>query len=212
MGMCPLCSERAGKRYCPAKDFEICAVCCGSKREVEIDCPSHCAYLKASRSYEAEKERRIPDPELASRVRRFDNSFVERNHPVMDAVCMAVAEERPNSPWLRDTDVIDVYKALVATMKTLSSGIYYESLPEGAVRISLFRRLKALLDELMQPDSAAARRTLKVSEAIDILDFLTVAAEANSSVRPRSRRYVDWVSERFSRNPQTEQSSGLIIP
>ena len=46
-------------------------------------------------------------------------------------------------------DVEEVYRALSATMKTLSSGIYYESLPEGAVRISLFRRLKAILDALM---------------------------------------------------------------
>ena len=125
---------------------------------------------------------------------------------------MAVAEERPNSPWLVDNDVIEVYKALVATMKTLSSGIYYETLPDGAVRISLFRRLKALFDELMQTDPGEKRSILKVSEAIDVLDFLTVAAEANSSVRPRSRRYIDWISEMFSRNAPAQPSSGLIIP
>jgi hypothetical protein len=159
-----------------------------------------------------EKERRIPDPVLAARVQKFDDRFVERQHPVMDAVCTAVAEERPNAPWLVDSDVIEVYKALAATMKTLSSGIYYESLPGGAVRISLFRRLKALFDELMQPDPGANRPTLKVSEATDVLDFLTVAAEANSSVRPRSRRYIDWVSEMFGRNAPAQQSSGLIIP
>ena len=44
----------------------------------------------------------------------------------------AVAEERLASPWLVDRDVEEVYRALSATMKTLSSGIYYESLPEGA--------------------------------------------------------------------------------
>ena len=212
MAMCPLCSERPGKRYCPAKDTQICAVCCGTKREVEIDCPAPCPYLQASRSYEIEKEKRLPDPVLAAKVRKFDDSFVERNHQVMDAVCIAVAEERPNSQWLVDSDVIEVYKALVATMKTLSSGIYYETLPDGPVRISLFRRLKALLDELMQPDPGAARRTLKVSEAVDVLDFMTVAAEANSSIRPRSRRYLDWVSEMFSRNAPAQQSGGLIIP
>jgi len=43
----------------------------------------------------------------------------------------SVAEERLDSPWLVDNDVIEVYKALSATMKTLSSGIYYESLPEA---------------------------------------------------------------------------------
>jgi hypothetical protein len=212
MALCPLCSERPGKRYCPAKDVQICAVCCGTKREVEIDCPAPCPYLKASRLYEMEKERRIPDPVLAARVQKFDDSFVERNHQIMDAVCMAVAEERPNAPWLVDTDVIEVYKALVTTMKTLSSGIYYESLPEGPVRISLFHRLKALFDELMRPDPGGNRRTVKVSEAVDVLDFLTVAAEANSSVRPRSRRYIDWISEMFGRNAPAQHSSGLIIP
>src|SRR6185295_19407451 len=152
MAMCPLCSERAGKRYCPAKDAQICAVCCGTKREIEIDCPSSCPYLKASRSYEAEK--RIPDPELAAKVRKYDHRFVERFNPALDAISRAVAEERMEAPWLVDTDVIEVYKALAATMKTLSSGIYYESLPEGPVRLSLFRRLKNAFDELMKPDPA----------------------------------------------------------
>jgi hypothetical protein len=206
---CPLCSARAGKRFCPAKDAQICSVCCGIKREVEIDCPSFCPHLKASRSYENERENRIPDPELAAKVRRFDNSFVEHHHKIMDALCIAVAEERTTSSWLVDNDVIEVFRALGATMKTLSSGIYYESLPDGPVRLSLFRRLKALFDESMQPDPGAVRGILKVSDAIDVLDFLTVAAEANSSIRPRSRRYLDWVTEMFSK-PQ--QSSGLIIP
>src|SRR6266581_3688059 len=149
MAMCPLCSERTGKRYCPAKDTQICAVCCGTKREVEIDCPSSCSYLKASRSYEAEK--RIPDPELAAKVQRYDNTFVQRYNTALEAISQAVAEERLESPWLVDNDVVEVYKALTATMKTLSSGIYYESLPEGAMRLALFRRLKSLLDERMQP-------------------------------------------------------------
>jgi len=208
MAMCPLCSERAGKRYCPAKDAQICAVCCGSKREIEIDCPSSCTYLKASRSYEAEKP--IIDPELAGRIQKYDNDFVNRYHEVLDAVNASVVEERLASPWLVDQDAIEVYKALSATMRTLASGIYYESLPGGAVRLSLFRRLKELLDTLMQPDTSE-HRVLKVSEAIDILEFLTFAAQLNSSIRPRSRRYLDWICERFG-YAQPQQSSGLILP
>ena len=117
-----------------------------------------------------------------------------------------------NSKWLVDNDVIEVYKRLNMTMKTLSSGIYYESLPESPVRLSLYRRLKALLDEMMQPNPAGARNTLKVSEAIDVLDFLTLVAQANSSVRPKSRRYLDWVAQRFSGLSQTPQASGIILP
>jgi hypothetical protein len=209
MATCPLCSERSAKRYCPAKDVEICAVCCGTKREIEIDCPSSCTYLKASRSYEAEKP--IIDSALVARVQKYDQHFVDLYQPVLSLVNEAVVEERLSSPWLVDLDVIEVYKSLAATMRTLSSGIYYETLPDGLLRVSLFRRLKTLFDELMAPAQTADRRTIKVSEAIDVLDFLTFAAQVNSSIRPRSRRYLDWICDTFGyRQPQ--HSSGLIVP
>lgn len=208
MAVCPLCSERAGKRYCPAKEVQICAVCCGTKREIEIDCPSTCVHLKAARLYEAEK--RTPDPELAAKVQKYDDEFLYQFSPILDAISRAVVEERVESPWLVDNDVIEVYKALSATMKTLSSGIYYESLPEGPVRIALFRRLKTRIDELLQPN--AERRALKISEAVDILDFLSFAAQVNSSVRPKSRRYLDWLTSMAGAQSAAAQSSGLIIP
>jgi hypothetical protein len=210
MATCPLCSNRHGKRYCPAIAEQICAVCCGTKREIEIDCPSSCAYLKASRSYESDKP--IPDREVAAKVHDFDEGFFERYHPVLDAVTRSVIEEHMDSKWLVDIDVIEVYRCLKATMKTLSSGIYYESLPEGPLRLSLFRRLKALFEEMMEPDPGADRRTLKVTEAIDVLDFLTMVAQANSSIRPKSRRYLDSMTEKFGARQDTRQSSGIILP
>src|SRR5438132_7300956 len=114
MAICPLCSDRHGKRYCPAVAEQICAVCCGTKREIEIDCPSSCAYLKASRSYEAEKP--IVERELFAKIQKYDNTFVERFHHVLSALNGNVIEERMSSQWLVDHDVIEVYKALTATM------------------------------------------------------------------------------------------------
>ena len=209
MANCPLCSGRPGKRYCPAIAEQICAVCCGTKREIEIDCPSSCSYLKASRSYELEKP--IPDPQVARKVNNFDARFMERYYLILDSVTRAVIEEHLASKELVDGDVIEVFNCLKTTMKTLSSGIYYESLPEGLTRLSLFRRVKAVLDELMQPDPSSSRPMLKVTEAIDVLDFLTIAAQANSSIRPKSRRYLDWITEKFGDGLQT-QSSGIILP
>jgi hypothetical protein len=211
MAICPLCSERASKRYCPAKAAQICAVCCGTKREIEIDCPGDCPYLKAAQSYEAEK--RVPDPDLAAKVHKYDREFRYRYGPILDAISQAVVEERFQSAWLVDNDVVEVYQALRTTMKTLSSGIYYESLPDGPVRISLFRRLKDLLDQLMQPQESNRTSSLKVSEVLDILDFMTLAAQINSSVRPKSRRYLDWLSGMAApERSQPSQSSGLILP
>ncbi len=210
MATCPLCSERVGKRYCPAKGGKICAVCCGAKREIEIDCPGSCPYLKSSRDYEAKK--RVWDSELAAKVQKYDEGFADRHGPILDALGGAVVEERLSAPWLVDNDVIEVYKALKVTMKTLSGGIYYESLPDGPLRMALFRRLKAVLDHVMQPGPDADLDALKVSEAIDVLDFLLFAAQMNSSDRPKSRRYLDLLSRMSGRPPTAPDSSGLILP
>jgi hypothetical protein len=145
-------------------------------------------------------------------MRSYDNSFVERYQHVLAAVNASVVEERLSSPWIVDNDVLEVYKSLASTMRTLSSGLYYESLPEGAVRLSLFRRLKEVFDGLMKPDPAGEHRVLKASEAVEILGFLVLVAQVNSSVRPRSRRYLDWIAETFGYPQPQQQSSGLIIP
>ena len=209
MPTCPLCSSRPAKRFCPAKDLQICAVCCGSKREIEIDCPSHCTYLKAGRDYEAEKL--VPDAELVSRSYRFDQFFVVRFTPALNLISQEILEERRQSAWLLDSDVLEVFKSLITTMKTLSSGIYYESTPDGPVRQALFRRLKRSLDDLMKPDQQLLENTLKVSEAVDLLEFLTLSAQARSSVRPKSRRYLDWLASVMG-VPVEESRSGLILP
>jgi hypothetical protein len=145
-------------------------------------------------------------------MQKYDDRFAGRNQYVLAAINGAVVEERLSSPWLVDNDVIEVYRALASTMRTLSSGIYYESLPEGPVRLALFRRLKDAVDQLMEPDPEGRRSILKASEAVEILDFLTLVALLNSSIRPRSRRYLDWISETFGYPLPAPQSSGLIIP
>jgi hypothetical protein len=211
MAACPLCSTRTAKRYCPAKGEKICPVCCGEKREVEIYCPSDCSYLRAGRDYESDK--RSPDTALQARSRDFTDAWLYRFTPILDVISRAVIAERLKSQWLVDNDVIEVFKALAATMRTLSSGIYYESLPEGPLRQSLFHKVKEVLDELMQPQERIGDDAMKVKEAVDVLDFLTFAAQMNSSTRPKSRRYLDWLATTLAASSTAEESpSGLILP
>ena len=209
MARCPLCNERSAKRFCPAKQTPICAVCCGTKREVEIDCPGSCVYLKSGRSYESETKR--VDPDIVARARSFRPNFLSEYGPVLEIFGRAIAQERQQSPWIVDQDVMEVCRALNATMKTLSSGIHYETLPEGPARIALFRALKTILDTVMSP-SGPQQRALRVSEALEILDFLFLAVAAKSSGRPRSRQYLDWLSATFELASPPPESGRLIIP
>ena len=207
MARCPLCSERPAKRFCPAKETRICSKCCGSRREVDIDCPGSCHHLMAGRVYES--DRRTPDPQLESAVQKFDKTFTYRHTPVLNAVCLAICEERAETPWLLDTDVIEVLKDLTRTMKTLSSGIYYESLPASGVQVSLFHRLKRLFDGFMQPQPQSLEQSLKLSDVIDVLTFLTYVATVNSNSRPRSRQYLDLLTDMAK---QTVLAGNLIAP
>jgi hypothetical protein len=163
----------------------------------------------AGRVYES--DRRIPDPQLESAVQKFDKSFTYRHTPVLNAVCLAICDERTAAPWLLDTDVIEVLKDLAKTMKTLSSGIYYESLPESVVQVSLFHRLKQVFDGFMQPPPQSLE-SLKVSDAIDVLTFLAYFATVNSNSRPRSRQYLDLLNTMAEQTVQENRAGNLIIP
>src|SRR6187200_2730824 len=48
---CPVCYQRKAKRACPALGKQICPVCCGTKRLVEIQCPSDCPWLASAREH-----------------------------------------------------------------------------------------------------------------------------------------------------------------
>jgi hypothetical protein len=164
----------------------------------------------AGRVYES--DRRIPDPQLESVVQKFDKSFTYRHTPILNAVCLAICEERMATPWLLDTDVIEVLKNLSKTMTTLSAGIYYESLPESAVQVSLFHRLKQLFNGFMQPQPQSLEPSLKVSDTIDVLTFLAYFATVNSNSRPRSRQYLDLLHAMAEQTAQENRAGNIIVP
>src|SRR5215212_6262711 len=49
---CAICETRRPRRFCPGVRGDICSVCCGTEREVTVDCPFECEYLQQSRHHE----------------------------------------------------------------------------------------------------------------------------------------------------------------
>src|SRR5215207_2698524 len=45
MAACVYCSNRKGKRNCPALGGDICQLCCGKHRLAAIACPADCRWL-----------------------------------------------------------------------------------------------------------------------------------------------------------------------
>jgi hypothetical protein len=186
---CPLCEARKAKRLCPAKATHICPVCCGTKREVEIDCPSDCVYLHAGREYESEKlARTSPLPHRTERL--WTDQFLRRYSGIVFSMSQVVMRTRRVLPGLVDSDVQAALDALVRTFETLSKGIYYDSAPDGLTQKKLYLELKLFL-ETPGEDMVIDERRLSTSQILDCLRFLRELSVAITLPRPKSRAFLD---------------------
>ena len=123
---CPSCGERKGRRSCPAIGRQICTVCCGTKRQVEIRCPSDCPYLTTARQH---------PPAVVQRRRERQGRFLatvvdgltQGQYQLVLLLQIAVAGHAARTaPGPRDRDIADAAGALAATYETASKGIIYE--------------------------------------------------------------------------------------
>jgi hypothetical protein len=169
---CRLCGQRKARRACPALAHDICPVCCGTKRLVEIRCPSECSWLASARSH---------PPAVALRQRERDLDFfaqVVRELPERAAGVLfrlqtvTLRYGMSAIPALHDADVRDAAAALAATYETVARGIIYEhqaaSLPARRLVAEwreavddLAKRAGAGREHVVTRDAAGALRRLE---------------------------------------------------
>lgn len=203
---CPLCNTRKAKRLCPAKSAQICNVCCATKREIEIDCPMSCAYLREGYSYAQEKQPLEQRAQKVAPSRTFDRRFIVANEPFLLELWQWIWESHKAVPQLHDADVLGALASLEKTYQTLDKGLYYDSKPENGLQQFLYLKLKEALDAKMQnPD--AHQHHLKVTTLIDCLAFLRQFAQLKGSGRPLSRGFLLQLDDIFSRLPQKSSIS-----
>ena len=156
--ICPVCNQRKAKRECPAIGKSICAVCCGTKRLVEIHCPADCGYLASSRTH---------PPAIVQRQQEMDRAMVlpllqglsERQARVF--LMLAAATARHQGELLQkvvDEDIAHAAGALAATLETAGRGIVYEHQPASLPGARLMAELKTLIDEMSKSAGSSLDR------------------------------------------------------
>lgn len=202
---CPLCGQRRARRACPALGHQICAVCCGTKRLTEIQCPPDCGYLASAKTH---------PPAALQRQQERDARFVlpmiaglsERQYQLLFLVQgtlhqLAVAGELPV-----DDDVIrDTAQALAATYETASKGIIYEHRPSSLHAERLARELKPLLEGQEGQRPVASERDL-----VEVLRRVERAADkARAALDGGRRAYLDLVGRLLQPAPQADASETI---
>jgi len=210
---CPICEKRKPARFCPAKGEKICAVCCGTEREITIDCPSDCSYLISAHRYEDEHQRSLPlDTPLLDE--KIPQDIVYTHQQLMAALAFSIAKFCAVQPTAVDTDVLAAIQALAQTYKTLSSGIIYEKPPEAPLPRELYAALIALISEVKkQQAERAGSAALKDLDLFYLWVFLYRMGLLRTNGRPRSRRFIEFLRAQFPQFPELKrEESRIIVP
>ena len=208
---CSICEKRKAARYCPAKGEKICAVCCGTEREVTISCPPECAYLVAAHRYEDEHKRALPadTPFLDERV---PQELLHTHQQLLAALAFQTAKFASNETSTADPDVISTLAALAATYKTLQSGLLYEKVPEIPVQRDLYLVLSQFLDEIKRKAAEVGHSAaLKDVAIFQVIVFLYRMGLLRSNGRRRSRRFVEFLRAQFPQSEELKREAPRII-
>ncbi len=210
---CLICEKRKAERYCPAKGEKICAICCGTDREVRIDCPTDCSHLTAAHRYENDHQRSIPrDTPLLDE--KIPQEILHTQQQLMTALAFSVAKFCTAQKDTVDPDVLAALQALAQTYKTLDAGILYEKPPEALLPRELYGALMALLEEVKKRHAEQVTgASLKSSEIFYTLVVLYRMGLLRTNGRPRSRRFIEFLRGQFAQAPELQrEESRIIVP
>lgn len=177
--VCPLCGTRKARRGCPAVSQQICPVCCGTKRLVEIACPPDCVWLASAREHPPAAIVRRQQHDLGLLV-QFMRDLNRRQSQLFFLINSFINEYRPDQ-WqsLVDADVADAADALAATYETAARGVIYEHRPQSLPAERLSTALKPLLAEAGKGQGTPFER-----DAAVVLRRISAAARDVGSAQP----------------------------
>ena len=211
--ICPICEKRKGARFCPAKGETICAICCGTGREVTIDCAPDCAHLLSAHRYEDEHPHSLP-PETPLLDVNLPSDIVHTQQQLMSALAFTLAKFSASQRDATDSDVLTAIEALAETFKTLQTGIYYEKPPDARLPRELYAALTSFITEVkQQQDDRTGFSALKDADIFHLLVFLYRMGLLRTNGRPRSRRYIEFLRSQFPEAKELKrEESRIIVP
>src|SRR5580693_4260414 len=110
---CAICHTRRPRRFCLGVQGEICSLCCGAEREITVDCPLDCEYLREAHKH----EKPIPiDPEmLPNRDIEVSEEFIEDNEEFLIAVATSLVRAALLTPEVIDYDIREALDGAIRT-------------------------------------------------------------------------------------------------
>jgi hypothetical protein len=210
---CALCRQRKAKRVCPAVRADICPVCCGTKRIVEIACPATCIYLEHAHRHPASVVKRQQEADLlvlTKTLGRVSEGQLQLFFLLQTSILRFNNADRPQGlPGIADADVAEATGALAATLETAGRGVLYEHQSTSVVAESLRREIKTLLDQVGRGGGSRFER-----EAAEVLRGIERGAR-HDALGPGAgaQDYLSLVARVLQeRPPAAKEATSIILP
>jgi len=206
---CAICETRKEKRFCPAVHGRICPQCCGEQREVTLDCPSDCVYLRQAREHEKPRPMESLEQSVLFPAVEISEQFLYEHDALILGVSFALAKPARRDRGIRDSDLIAALAAVAKTYETrVNSGLHYEHSLASTSQQAIVTELQELLEEFREEEEKhLGYSRLRDSEVFRALVFWLRMGHSFASGRPRSRAFIDFLFRQFP-----EEKSGLVAP
>lgn len=210
---CAICHTRRSKRFCPGVRGDICTICCGTGREITVDCPLDCVYLRDAHQHEkieSTDPHNFPNQDI-----RVTEEFLRDHEPLLLFLARTLLDAALATSSAVDFDVRESLDALVRTYRTLQSGVYYETLPANPIAANICRLVQAGIEEFRKEEQERTSMThVRDADILGLLVFLERLELDNNNGRKRGRAYLDFLSGFFPEQSAEPSSTGssLIVP
>ena len=202
--VCAICQTRRPRRFCPGVRGDICALCCGAEREVTVDCPLDCEFLREGRRHEKTGER--DGAEFPNRDIQVTEKLLRANEELLTFLCLNIFHTAMQVPGAVDSDVREALDGLIRTYRTLQSGVYYESRPNNPLAGAVYGAVQGALAEYREREQKELGMTkTRDADVLGVLVFLQHLALYRDNGRRRGRAFLDALRE-F--HPPEAESSG----
>jgi hypothetical protein len=186
---------------------DICTVCCGTKRLVEIACPATCVYLESAQRHPAAVVKRQQELDVAA-VMTALGTLSEGQLQLFFLIQTFISRFKPAGGRLVDADVADAAGALAASFETAGRGVLYEHQAPSVVGEELRRELKAFLAEMGRRGGSRFE-----AQAAEVLRGIERGARHSVGIGPGAQDYLTLVA-RILREPPPDsvERPALILP
>ena len=210
---CAICQTRRPRRFCPGVRGDICTLCCGTEREVSVDCPLDCGYLREA--HRREKASPVDPETLPNRDVPVSEKFLTENQEFLMFLAYSLVRAAFQNPAVVDYDVREALDASIRTHRTLQSGLLYESLPANPLAAAVSRAVREAIAEFRRAEAERLGiHKTRDAAVLGLLVFLQQFELLHNNGRRRGRAFIDALGDFYPGESADKPAgaSSLILP